>query len=360
MSLDIGFASDLSVSPESIQKFYQNQWKRKIALSDNNFYLWQFINPPKNEKKDSCVVAIRNKKILGVMGLNKRDFILSNTLYSGAELTTWVVKEENLKSGIGAKILHFILKKFDVLVGMSISEDALPIYLRSGFRYLNSVPRFVKIIDIEKMLQISDCTDYAKKIIKKKSTKTEKYYYESISWRNEQSAPSIRGNHFVRNLEHLIWRYEEHPYFVYKTFKVKLTSKKSKFIYVVLREEVTKDIRIIHIVDILGDESGYSTGIEFAVFYAAKKNFWAIDCFSTLGILNKYFISQGWLSSVDDFYISVPYLFHPLEIRKPSTTSLIYWSRHNFDEMCNFSDLYLTKQDVDLDRPTLHTIDSTK
>ena len=35
MSLDIGFASDLGVSPELIQKFYQNQWKRKIALSDN-------------------------------------------------------------------------------------------------------------------------------------------------------------------------------------------------------------------------------------------------------------------------------------------------------------------------------------
>ena len=70
MSLDIGFASDLGVSPELIQKFYKDQWKRKIALSDNNFYSWQFINPPKNKKKDSCVVAIRKGKIFGVMGLS--------------------------------------------------------------------------------------------------------------------------------------------------------------------------------------------------------------------------------------------------------------------------------------------------
>lgn len=360
MSLDIGFASDLGVSPELIQKFYQNEWKRKIALSDNNFYSWQFINPPKNEKKDSCVVAIRKGKILGVMGLNKRDFILSNILYSGAELTTWVVAEDNLKGGVGAKILHFILKKFDVLIGMGISEDALSIYLRSGFRYLNSIPRFVKIIAAEKMLQLSDCTDYAKKIIKKKLTEPEKYSYEMLSWRNEKSAPSISGNHFVRNLDHLIWRYEDHPYFDYKTFKVKLPSKQSEYIYVVLREEVTQDIRIIHIIDILGDESGYLTALKFAEFYAIENFFWAVDCFSTFGGLNKYLISQGWLSCVDDFYISVPYLFHPLEIRNPPTTSLIYWSRHNFDDMCDISQLYITKQDADLDRPTIFNIGDAK
>ena len=153
MNLDIGFASDLGVTPELIQEFYQTQWKRNIALSDNNFYCWQFINPPKNEKKDSCVVAVRDGKIFGVMGLNKRDFILSKTLYNGAELTTWAVVDTSIKrGGIGAKILHFILEKFDVLIGMGITDDALSIYLRSGFRYLKSIPRFIKIMDTEQVL----------------------------------------------------------------------------------------------------------------------------------------------------------------------------------------------------------------
>jgi len=44
-----------------------------------------------------------------------------------------------------------------------------------------------------------------------------------------------------------------------------------------------------------------------------------------------------------------------MELRSPPTTSLIYWSRDNFEDMADTSRLYITKQDADLDRPTMGT-----
>lgn len=61
-------------------KFYADNWSTKIALADGKFYEWLFINNPNSEESDYCVVAYDNnlKEVLGVMGLNKRDFYLNN------------------------------------------------------------------------------------------------------------------------------------------------------------------------------------------------------------------------------------------------------------------------------------------
>lgn len=353
MGVEVGFASDLSVSPAMVQEFYSENWARKIALSDDTFYRWQFMQPPSNKFSDYCVVAVRDGAVLGVMGLHKREFAFSQGVCQGAELTTWVVSEAAKGAGVGARILQFIVSQFDVLIGMGITQDALPIYLRSGFRFLKSIPRFVRVIDVEKMMSISEHAPYAQKVLKLGVEAGKPPSYRPVTWSEETSAPAVQGNHFVRDLDALTWRYERHPYFNYQTFEIGDGSGT----YVVLREEVTRDIRMLHVMDILGDESGYQSAIEFADYYARENGFWAIDFYSTLSSLNKYFLSAGWLSVVDDTYMSVPHLFHPLEVRTPATTSLIYWAKASFVEMCDVSRLYITKQDADLDRPTMNYLE---
>jgi len=360
MNIQVGFSSDLSIDPSVVQDFYRTHWLRKIALSDDAFYRWQFISPPSNELTDSCVIAITDGKIIGVMGLNKRDFFLSDKKRHGAELTTWVVDKSVKGGGVGAKILRFILDNFEVLIGMGISEEALPIYLRLGFRYLQSIPRFVRVIDAESILPISKYADYARKIINRQLPSFETIDFECVEWRNATSTPKITGNHFLRDLENLVWRYEDHPYFHYYSFRVEALKGSGRYAYVILREEVTDDVRMLHVVDLLGDEESFRSAIKFVEYYAKKNKFWAVDCYSTLASLNKYFLSMGWLSTVDDTFISVPHLFHPLEVRTPATTSLIYWSKDSFNEMCDISKLYITKQDADLDRPTANYIEGAK
>ena len=288
------------------------------------------------------------------MGLNKRIFNYGYKRLNGAELTTWVVDKEIKGTGAGAKILKFIINNFEVLFGMGISQDALPIYLRSGFHYLRYIPRYIHVIDAKKILEISECANFAPKLVKNSSYQPSNVKGEQISWKNQSHAPIVEGNHFSRSLEDLIWRYDNHPYYKYKSYKT--IGIQGEVGYVVLREEITDAIRILHVVDILGPTSSFEDTIKFIESYAQYNAYWAVDVYSTLAHLNKYFCARKWLSAVDSMYINVPHLFHPLEVRNPATTSLIYWSKDPNVDFLDLSRLYLTKQDCDLDRPTMNFI----
>ena len=109
MVLKIGFASILGVHQTDVWDFYRKNWNSETILVDKVFYGWQFFQPPSNCQKDSCVVALKDNKVVGAMGLNRRDFIYQNKTLAGAELTTWVVDKSLKNRGIGAKILQFIL-----------------------------------------------------------------------------------------------------------------------------------------------------------------------------------------------------------------------------------------------------------
>jgi hypothetical protein len=56
---------------------------------------------------------------------------------------------------------------------------------------------------------------------------------------------------------------------------------------------------------------------------------------------------------LDDRDVQVTNLFHPPELRDPATTSLVLWSRDGLPDLLDLGRLYLTKGDLDLDRPTL-------
>lgn len=364
MGIKIDFVNSLPASSDMVRSFYAANWKRRIALSDKKFYDWQFINAPNNEKKDCCVIAYdeQKKEILGAMGLNKRRFYLNNKDLIGAELTTWVVNEKFEGGGFGAKILGFIQEKFEVLIGMGISDVALPIYMRSGFRYMKSIPRFVKVINFDSIKPYASYSNLATKLIKKWDTKiTNNINVKEVSADDYDEIFNLvkrKVNLFERDNSHRIWRYEQHPYFRYNQYLVTssddLNSPKS---FVVFREEKNlKEFKILHIIDLFGDEDSIPSAIGFVVNHAVKNSFDIIDFYCTASSVYRFMLGNGWFSINDDLCFQFPHLFHPIEMRNPPTTSLIYWARNQLDEMSDISRLYVSKQDADLDRPTMHTV----
>jgi len=366
MAIQIDFVSNLLVDSEIVRRYYAENWKRKIALSEKKFYEWQFVDTPNSEKKDYCVIAYDDDKdeILGVMGLNKREFYLSNKSYEGAELTTWIVSEHVVGLGLGAKILGFIQEKFDVLIGMGISEMALPIYMRSGFRYVKCIPRFVKVINFDPLKPHSLYTNLAVKLIKKWGiASTNQFFAREVSFNEYDELFNFTKeavNLFVRDNAHRIWRYETHPYFKYKQYFVGSSSDtKSGKAFVAFREESSlPDFKILHIMDLLGEASSIPSAISFVENYAKDNGFDVIDFYCTASSVYRFMLNSGWFSINDDLCFQFPHLFHPIEMRTPPTSSLIYWAKNNLSEMADLSKLYVTKQDADLDRPTLLTIDS--
>jgi len=358
----IGFSSDLGITKDQIIGFYQENWGKEIILSNNKFYDWQFICPPKNNNLDSCVVAIDNSSnIMGVMGLNKRDFFLDGQKFNGAELTSWVVSKDSINSGYGAKILIFIQKEFEILIGMGITNQAIPIYLKRGFRFFSQISRFVKIIKDENIKQYFHSNEISDKITKKWKFKQENRNYIVKNFSKERLEDLIfdsrfKFNLFSRGIDDVNWRFENHPYFNYKKcFIYSNELENSPGAFVVLREENSnKEIRILHVLDMLGIDESLNSGIRFIEDYAYENNFDLVDFYSTSSYVNSFFYENKWFSINDDRYFQFPHLFQPIELRDPPTTSLVVWSKINLRELLDFSKLYITKQDCDLDRPTIN------
>jgi hypothetical protein len=156
-----------------------------------------------------------------------------------------------------------------------------------------------------------------------------------------------------------LWRYTNHPIFKYKQFLVSNSKKiSSSKAFVALREETSvEDFKIIHIMDFFGDDSSLLSALSFIEDYASKNNFDVIDFYCTASRIYRFMLSRGWFSINDDTCFKFPHLFHPIEMRNPPTTSLIYWSKNNLCDIADVSKLYITKQDADLDRPTLYMKD---
>ena len=359
MSIRVGSPSELSVNSEKVTAFFKKEWPRPISLGDNEFYSWQFIKTPYQNHEDSCCIVINdNREILGVMGVNDRYFMLENKKHYGAELTTWIIKEEYRNKGFALKIINYLQEKYDVLIGMGISNDALPVYLRNGFHYLKAIPRFIKVLDWKQIDKYADYSHLAKKVDKywSKQLQIKKY---AIKQANESNIKRIccefylNNNLFSRDYEYIKWRYIEHPNYAYNVCIV-YSQENTNGCFVATRvEETESGLRILHILDIFGGSHDISAAISYLVKYASERNIPIIDFFCTNSLINSFFIQNGWFSTLDDTFFQFPHLFQPIELRIPPTTSMIYWSKTNDAELLNLGKLYITKQDADFDRPIL-------
>ena len=122
--IKIDFAFNFHLDSDEICNFYKKNWSNDIILGNKNYYKWNFIENPFNSKKDfNCLAVSQSNKILGIMGLSKRDFFLDKKKINGAELTTWVIDKNFRGKGLGKKMLIFLKINFDVLIGSGITDE---------------------------------------------------------------------------------------------------------------------------------------------------------------------------------------------------------------------------------------------
>lgn len=350
MSITVGTANEFGISAGEICNFYEQNWPRKIALSDIDFYKWQFIGTPVNYGMDECCIAVDGDEIIGVMGLNARDFYAGEKKISGAELTTWVVAEKHRNKGSGPAIIDFLKKRFDVMTGMGISAQALPVYLRSGFRYVKSIPRYVHIINWDNIKEHIEATPLSSKYARSQVVLDDYTMSETTQESVERIYSDFLKSHcsFSRMYDDIHWRYDNHPYFTYHHFIV------NDGCHVTVRIDMGIDGFVMaHCVDIFGNPNEYRSAISAAIGFAKENGADAVDFFSTNASLNSRLNAMGLFSTLDHDFFKFPHLFHPVEIRTPATTSLILWARDGMDDLLDMSKLHITKQDADFDRPTI-------
>jgi len=360
MAIIVDTAHSLNMPAERISRFYKKNWPKNIALTGHEFYQWQFLETPCADKKDHNIIAFDESadEIAGVMGVSPREFFLEGESLRGGELTTWIVKEEYKKTSAASKIIKFIQENYEIVVGMGISDDAFGIYLKSGFRYSYAIPRFVKVLDFDVVSSIFPINNLAKKVRLRRISEEKKYsYIAKLDWDSRLIDQSFgiaqkQFNMFARGYTDILWRYKSHPSFVYHCAWISRPEDSINNIFIAIREEASiAGVKIAHVTDCVGSPSVMLAAIQYIEDYCEKNGVHVVDFSCTSELINHFFVAKGWFSVLNDRYFEFPHLFHPIEYRKPASTSLIYWSKNNLVDLCDFTKLYITKQDCDFDRP---------
>ena len=342
----IDFVVNLNFSAEEVREFIKKNWIRETLLSDEYFYSWQFLDPILNENKDFSILAVYEDKIIGFLGLNKREFILKENSFNAAELTTWIINKEYQKKGFAKPMLEFIKDNFDIAVGANITSAALKVYLRLGFFYINEIPRLLKIYDYQKASSLGVIDPVIRKVYRNKNCLSVKYKEIDLT----EIKDVVHRDGFSRSLKNLVWRYKKHPIYKYEVLTTMFS--KEKPIYIIYRIEYVKNVKIMIITDILSSSIEY-IDLSLLDSYVVDNNIDMVEFYSINTKLNSIMCSQGFIPSYElkDF-MDIPYLYNPLELKKSKSYSLIFYAKNDLLLDClDSSLLYITKADLDLDRP---------
>ena len=341
----IDFACNLDLSVDQVTEFIRANWLRPTVLSDQRFYRWQFIDPIGGEGRDYCVVALLDGEIVGFLGLNKRAFHAGSEMLNGAELTTWIVKEESRGTGVAKAMLDLVKKNFDIAYGANITEDAVRAYIRMGFNYIREVPRHLRVYDFNKVTALGTIDKVIPKAFQVASPHpgaSELFSPVDIAEIN-----GIWANRFDRSSDNLIWRYKNHPTYHYQALRI------GQVTTLFYRIEEVVGVRIMILTDILYAELPSSSFVHALDEFARIEKIDLIDFFSTNGALNAALTSAGFIPCLDlRCFIDLAYLYNPLEMKPSKTYSLIsYLNEDILQSGLDINSLHITKADCDMDRP---------
>ncbi len=355
--LRITSVAEAGLSNSDVCAFYQENWSRPIALSREDFSKWQFNDAPTADGENHSIVALQGDQIIAVMGVTPSDFHINGRTRKGAELTTWVVAPAARGKGVGRQILAELQNRYDVLTGAGITADAVPLYLKAGFTFLSHVPRFFYVADFDSVQRFATAPENALTLTAARQTLAQKQVWTAVPVKAaDLAAPAAaltKMGHFARDAERLAWRYDHHPAFRYEAFLVHDAQSSGKGAGVILRADRVEDTPILHAIDIFGDPKDLHAALAFVENEAKKRGAAFVDVSATSGALSAHIRARHWSSCVDDPLIELPSLFYPVELRRPATTSLMVWAKHDRDSLFDFSNLHVTRGDMDLDRPTI-------
>ena len=357
-NLVITSAGEAGVKDADLCGFYSENWERPIALARKEFFQWQFSMAPEAHDKNHSVVALADGKIIAVLGAAPRSFLSNGQTRRAAELTTWIVAPEARGHGVGGGILRFLQERYDILTGAGITAQALPLYLKAEFTFLAHIPRFFFVSQFGRLNKFTTPRAAALAAVEKRQSMAQEVPFSVSACQASQLAGAAGAKEFgqsqnVRNAAYLKWRYDNHPVFQYESF---LVSDRSGFLSqtgVILRQDDFDGVPFLHLVDVIGASEHFGAAISFMETEARSRGCAFVDASATSGHLHLVFRARGWNSVIDDPLIELPSLFYPLELRRPPTTSLVFWSRDEKELLYDFSRLHFTKGDLDMDRPTL-------
>ena len=355
-SVEVGAASDLGVAGEEIRQFWRRHWQRIVALTLPEFYDWQFLNAPSNLGKDTTRVATLGSRLVGVLGVTEHPFILDGKKLSCAELTTWIIDPDMKGHGIGLRMIRDVMAHYQALIGSGISDSALKIYMQSGVNYMRLMPRLFRIYNVDAVRPYAKITPFGEKLalIRAAAPRDSALKINSVPAADlgDLAEETLSGkNHALRDAAHLGWRYDQHPKYRYEAYRI------NDRCGIVLRRDTILGMNFAHVLDVFSPDNARMDVTAFIDEFARTNALAAVDFYCTSSEITASFLAAGWFSTIDDKMFQLANLFYPPEFLDTQTTSIICWADGKRERIGNYSKLYMTKGDVDMDRPPMRYLE---
>jgi RimJ/RimL family protein N-acetyltransferase len=322
-----------------LQAFIEEHWRAGHALTrDAALLRWQHRSVDDPERL-SVLVAEEAGRLLGMLGFIEFVACVGDERVCGGWMTNWLVVPAARGRRLGLEIVEAALgSEFELIGALAANSTTEHILGRYGFAE-RGMQRWVRVFDVEALRELLRDRDVPEPAWAAWG-QTRRLSTDSGSVPQTSTMPGL-GVAACRDAAFLQWRYAEHPVFRYEVLR-----DSSGFAAYRIEQVRDSTVNVMRIVDFVGGSGLAATVAETA--QAAGVAFADFSCTSdTFGRP----LERAGFEREDRLPAKLPGRFQPLDFSDRPIVSC-FWAAPRLAVDFGADDLYVTRADSDLDRPT--------
>jgi predicted N-acetyltransferase YhbS len=333
--VEIGWLS-LERLPE-LQRLIEEEWRSGHVLArDEALLRWQHGRQDDRERL-AVLVAEEAGRLLGMLGFIEFDACVRGERVPGGWMTNWLVVPEARGRRLGIELVEAALgSQYEFIGALAANAATEHILGRYGFA-ARTMHRWARVFDVEALRELladRPYPDEAWQAWARGQTKRLSAESGSEPQTSTMSGPAVAA---CRDEAFLQWRYEQHP-----SFRYELLRDSSGFAAHRIEQVRDSSLKVMRIVDFLGGpalaaelaEAAQAAGVVFADFSCTSARFGAA-------------LEEAGFQGED----RLPGRFQPLDFSDRPIVSC-FWAAPRLAVDLGGGDLYVTRADSDLDRPS--------
>ena len=324
-----------------LQRFIDEHWRQGHVLArDEALLRWQHRRLGDPERL-AVLVAEDEGRLLGMLGFIEFDACIGDERVPGGWMTNWLVVPEARGRRLGLELVEAALgSQYEFIGALKANSATDHILGRYGFE-TRGMHRWVRVFDEEALRELLAGKSFPDEAWQAwASGQTQRLSTESGSEPQTSTMP-VPAVSACRDAAFLQWRYEQHPAFRYEVLR-----DSSGFAAYRIEEVRDSRLKVMRIVDFLGGaplaaqlaEAAQEAGVVFADFSSTGAQFGAA-------------LEGAGFQREDRLPAELPGRFQPLDFSDRPIVSC-FWAAPRLGADLGGGDLYVTRADSDLDRPS--------
>jgi len=127
-----------------LQDFQKIEFGDDTYQQDINFNNWMYNKNPSNDR----YYCLQDNQVVGQQSAIATELILNGKRINAAYAIDLRVRPEWKMKGLGVAMIGALMEKYDVLIGIGVSDEAYKMFMRQGWLDLGSTETFIKPLDM--------------------------------------------------------------------------------------------------------------------------------------------------------------------------------------------------------------------